>query len=103
MRFTMLLVLVLAPTILLAAGAWSDLHVSDAEIAGAAPEDLLGFGHWLAWIPLAALELFAWLFLRASAHTSRRRVIARAAIIAFAVSSMVSYWSYLQLYNRVIN
>lgn len=67
----------------------SHLRYVSPKIPGA-PEDVLGFGFWLAWL----MVLFLWLVFEVPAYflaSNRRRQVAIAGIL-FAIVSMVDFY-----------
>jgi len=78
-----------------------DHAFTDAEIAGGAPEDLLGFGLWTILVPVATLAAFLlfWTWRRASRGITRTIALAETAL--FVVAAIFATWSYALLKARV--
>ncbi len=100
--FWVLVTVAAAPMLLLLLIAWTDLTVTDADIAASAPEDLIGLGFWFTWLPVAIVQAFLFFFMVTLARSQRQRVAALVVLGSFVLASVLCYWSYLQLYPRVV-
>jgi glucan phosphoethanolaminetransferase (alkaline phosphatase superfamily) len=100
-RFGVVALLALVPSAILIWQGIVDHTFTDAEIAGGAPEDVLGFGFWTIFVPVGTFAAFLlfWTWCRASRGITR--AIAAAETALFLVAAIFATWSYALLKARV--
>ncbi len=100
-RFTVLAVVALIPSILFLWDGFESLRVTDAQIAGGAPEDTLGFGiaSLLVLFGTPAVVLLGWMWWRV--RRGFPRGVALVETFLFVGSLTFSVWAYALLKARV--
>ena len=98
----MVLALALSLSVLLVWRSRAFACVTEEELAGSAPEDVLGFGFALEWVPLTLLEalLLAYGFLIGETRAFRSAAVL--GLVAYAVTSISAWMQYVILSHRVL-
>jgi len=100
-RFGAAALLALLPSALLLWQGITDHLFTEAEIAGGAPEDLLGFGLWPVLLPVGTIAAFLLLWIWRRVARGIARTIVAAEAVLFVASAVFAIWSYELLKARV--